>query len=342
MNWKKGGIYFFIFLCGIIKVSHGQDVHFSQFFNAPSSVNPALTGFTNSRIRAFANHRNQWASVTLPFKTYAATLDAQLLKRKQKGDMLGVGISAFSDKAGDSEFGTNSASFSMSYVRALGQYSARNLIGFGVQVSYAQRSLDYQKLLFDNQFNGTQYDPNLKSGELFAVDNFQYFDIAAGVNWFTHLSYEANLSMGLSVWHINRPVQSLKDDNKVRLSIKGIFHAESEINIAREYQLIPALLVQQQGTYNEVIIGSRFKIISDPKPHEYKAILTGLFFRNRDAIITYVGYQLFDFTFGLSYDFNISTLSPASRYLGGIELNINWKLPANRQPKQKDLPCPIF
>jgi type IX secretion system PorP/SprF family membrane protein len=342
MRWIKQRSIWYILLVFMTFQGQGQDIHFSQFYNSPSTLNPSLTGFTNARLRAFVNHRNQWASVTLPFQTYAATIDAQLLKRKQKGDMLGFGFSAFSDKAGDSQFGTQSVSVSMSYVKALGEYSARNLIGFGISVSAVQRSLDYQSLFFDSQYNGVSFDPNLSTGEQFAIDNYQYYDIGAGANWFTNINYDITLNTGLAVWHINRPGQSLMNDEKVRLAIRSVLHMESTIKFEAPYELLPALLVQYQGTYFELVIGSRFKVINASRRSSYKAFYTGLFYRNQDAIIVYTGYQVQTLTFGLSYDFNISTLSPASRYLGGIELTLNWQLPANRPPKQKDLPCPIF
>lgn len=321
---------------------YSQDIHFTQFFSAPSTLNPGLTGFSNSRLRAFVNHRNQWASVSLPFQTYSATFDAQLLKRKRKGDMFGIGMSAFSDKAGDSQFGTQSMSFALNYVKALGDYSSRNLLGFGIQGSYVMRSLDYHSLYFDSQYNGVQFDPNLNTGELFSIDNYQYYDVAAGINWFSNINYDITLQTGLSVWHLNRPIQSLMNNEEVRLSVKYIFHCESEINFNIRYHLLPALFFQLQGTYTEILVGSRFKYISSDKINDYSAFLGGIFYRNKDAVILYSGYQYKLFQFGISYDFNISTLKTASNYLGGIEINISWHLPANRTPKQKDLPCPIF
>ncbi len=335
-------ILLIIILTSVFHDGRSQDIHFSQFFNAPHNLNPSLTGFSNARMRFYINHRNQWATVTVPFKTYAATIDAQLLKRKQKGDMFGIGVSAFSDKAGDSNFGTQSVSFSMNYVRALGDYSTRNLIGFGLQVSYTGKSIDYYSLYFDDQYDGVKFNPGSSSSEIFAIDNYQYYDVSAGVNWFTNINYDITLQTGLSAWHLNRPYQSLMNDKTVRLPIKAIWHIESEISFSKPYRLLPAILIQRQGTYTEIIFGSRFKFISSEKPSTYSAFLFGLFYRNFDAVIVYSGYQYKEWQFGISYDFNISTLRKASRYLGGFELNLNWQMPTVRHPKPKDLPCPIF
>lgn len=55
-------------------VSYAQDVQFSQFYNAPLYLNPALTGTSHSS-RAILNYRNQWPTAGKPFITYAASFD---------------------------------------------------------------------------------------------------------------------------------------------------------------------------------------------------------------------------------------------------------------------------
>ena len=39
----------------------GQDIHFSQFYMSPLTLNPALTGVMNCNTRIVGNYRNQWA-----------------------------------------------------------------------------------------------------------------------------------------------------------------------------------------------------------------------------------------------------------------------------------------
>ncbi len=61
-------------------VLQAQDIHFSQYNQAPLALNPALTGLNACDWRATLNYRNQWASVTIPYVTYAASLDLPLIK----------------------------------------------------------------------------------------------------------------------------------------------------------------------------------------------------------------------------------------------------------------------
>ncbi|MCB9047123.1 MAG: type IX secretion system membrane protein PorP/SprF [Chitinophagales bacterium] len=56
-----------------------QDVHFTQFNAAPLILNPAFTGNFDGKMRASAIYRDQWRSVTVPFKTIAISVDAPMV-----------------------------------------------------------------------------------------------------------------------------------------------------------------------------------------------------------------------------------------------------------------------
>ena len=61
---------------------YAQDVHFSQFYQTPLFVNPALTGAFSGNQRLILNYKDQWTSFGSPFKTYAFQFDASILKKK--------------------------------------------------------------------------------------------------------------------------------------------------------------------------------------------------------------------------------------------------------------------
>jgi hypothetical protein len=50
-----------------------QDIHFTQYQMQPLLQSPAMAGIGHD-LRAVLQHRNQWASVTTPFKTTAFKL----------------------------------------------------------------------------------------------------------------------------------------------------------------------------------------------------------------------------------------------------------------------------
>ena len=48
---------------------NAQDIHFSQFFEAPLLRNPALAGLFNGDLRFQMVYRNQWNSITDAYQT---------------------------------------------------------------------------------------------------------------------------------------------------------------------------------------------------------------------------------------------------------------------------------
>lgn len=318
-----------------------QDIHFSQYFNSPGNLNPALAGFSDTKMRFSLNNKTQWASVTVPYRTYSAYVDYQFFKRKYKADLLGVSLTAYKDEAGDSKFGTTQLNLSVSYVKSLNKKNS-SIISVGAMAGYAQRTIDYSELYFDIQYNGSHYDPNITSGEFFAVDGYNFMDFAAGVNWFYLKKYELRFNSGLSIWHINTPLQSLTNDETVKLNAKIIAYHETELHLNRTYHLMPSAFVAFQGKYKEILLGTRLRYITHQQREKYTAMVFGLFYRNMDAMIGYAGLEYLNLTFGVTYDFNVSSLMKASYALGGLELGLIYKININRVKPPKPMFCPIF
>ena len=88
--------------------AQGQDIHFSQYFASPLTLNPATIGGFNGQFRFAANYRNQWYFLKsrydgsrAGYATYSGSYDIRLLRKKLKYDQFGVGVMVFNDKAGD-------------------------------------------------------------------------------------------------------------------------------------------------------------------------------------------------------------------------------------------------
>src|SRR5205085_1888460 len=98
----KSKILVYIILMFVFNASFAQDLHFSQYFNAPLLINPANTGFSpDVDWRIGINYRNQWAGViNNPYKTMGAWGDAQLFNNRFQNGWLGVGFSILRDAAG--------------------------------------------------------------------------------------------------------------------------------------------------------------------------------------------------------------------------------------------------
>src|SRR5438309_1911526 len=100
--------------------SSAQDIHFSQFNRSSLNLNPANTGFFDGDFRFSGIHRNQWKSVTVPYKTYSGSFDMTTPYPNAENNLIGAGIVFNSDKAGDSEFGIVEGALSTSLIKNIG------------------------------------------------------------------------------------------------------------------------------------------------------------------------------------------------------------------------------
>src|ERR1044072_6011648 len=73
-----------------------QDIHFSQFFEAPLWRNPSLAGIFTGDIRVQAVYRDQWNSVTNAYRT--GSLNAENKKPGgENKELLNIGLRMLDD-----------------------------------------------------------------------------------------------------------------------------------------------------------------------------------------------------------------------------------------------------
>src|SRR5688572_14314914 len=103
--------YILLLMVGIASVKDldAQHYQFSQFYAAPTYLNPAFTG-ANACSRLAINYRNQWNAIPGGFNTYQVTMDHAVKKFNS-----GIGIQFFSDRAGIGNLKTNQVNLLYSY-----------------------------------------------------------------------------------------------------------------------------------------------------------------------------------------------------------------------------------
>src|SRR5438552_17653677 len=88
-------------------ISYAQDIGFSQFYEQPLLRNPALAGIFSGDIRLSASYRNQWQSVTVPYRTFGLSSEMKFPLQVMNVDVTAtLGLELFRDVAGTSEFST--------------------------------------------------------------------------------------------------------------------------------------------------------------------------------------------------------------------------------------------
>lgn len=320
--------------------AYPQDIHFAQYMYSPLNQNPALAGFFNGDYRITANHREQWNSISVPYKTYAASFDMKVVPISTGRNQVNAGLLLNSDKAGDSEFGTLDAELAASWLHFAGSDSQHVLSG-GIQVGIIQRSINYNKLTFDNQFNGDVFDPTISPGENFEVSHFYYFNFSAGAAWKYKISKSVTCVTGASLQHLNKPKQSFFKEKNVRLPMRLQLNLQGSVVLNDWICLQPDIAWMKQNTFSELLAGAQFKFILSQKPGKQYACYLGLEGRLKDAIIPVIGFDYNTLHVGISYDVNTSRLKRASNRKGGLELSLMYIIKKVSRTGIKP-PCVIY
>src|SRR3954462_6927307 len=96
---------------------HAQDIHFSQYNASPMLLNPAMAGMNAGDYRVYANFRTQWMTVAQgnTYRTFAGGADVSLGKMTKFNSFAGLGISFFSDQAGEVNLNSNHVDITFAY-----------------------------------------------------------------------------------------------------------------------------------------------------------------------------------------------------------------------------------
>lgn len=320
-------IFFILSFLIAVNITCAQDIHFSQSYDSPLLLNPAYAG-KNEGYRFVCNYKNQWPTIGNSYKTVFAAIDfAPFGKKENQKSIFGTGLSFYNDKSGKSKLGTIEINLPVSCAIKINSY---NSIALGLQCGFAQKSVTTGDLKWDNQFNGTNYDPNLASGEPALDNKVEYIDLTAGLLWTYAFDAEHKLSIGSSFFHLNKPNQSFSSV-KDPLNPKIILNGKAEFKVGnKNTNLVPILLYTYQNKLSEADAGMllKFDLGQNSKYtglRKSSAFSIGSLYRIKDALILITNFNYKNaFSFGISYDVNISHLRNASKGAGGVELYISY------------------
>jgi len=307
-------LLFFGFAICLFLPGKSQDIHFSQFLNAPLHLNPAETGMFNGDIRFVANHKRQWKAFEDAYSTVAVSADMTFLKDKKIKPAAGLLLT--NDVAGDGDFGTFRIEIP---IAANMQYKKANF-SFGVSPAIVQHGLNFNALYFGNQYDGDQFDPNLPNFEIPDVERFSYFDLSSGFLTNYQVNDSLSFAIGASANHLFAPQKSFYSNPRIVMNFKWQIYANGIIQLTEDIVAMPAFLFMTHGAYREINFGSNFRV--DFNPLGLRAMFAGAYLRTKDAGILMFGMDYNSIQFQLSYDINFSGLRTISRGRGGVELSL--------------------
>ena len=157
---RQGLVVVFVLFSVVAKT---QDLHFSQFYEAPLVRNPALAGLFEGDVRAQLVYRNQWGSVTTPYQT--GSLNGEYKFAVGKGDdFVTAGLQILWDKAGSVALNTTHLLPAVNYHKSMNADKNRYL-SIGFMGGLVSRRLDRSKVTTNNQYlDGFGYNGSLPDG----------------------------------------------------------------------------------------------------------------------------------------------------------------------------------
>ncbi|MBX2902358.1 MAG: PorP/SprF family type IX secretion system membrane protein [Chitinophagales bacterium] len=305
-----------------VLTSFSQDIHFSQFYAAPLTLNPASTGDFDGLFRITGIYRNQWlgvANVRPFFSTPSVGVDFALLDdkfegTKIEGSKLGVGLHFTNDQQNEKTFSTNQIMASIAWQQALAKN--RVTIGIGLQGGVYLKNLNSGNFQFGSGFlPDLSYDKSLE-GEGISSTNLTKFNLNAGLNISLRLIKNMSYSMGFSAMNLTRPSeQYLNSSKNAKLPMRFQVHGGFQFDIKRVV-LLPGYLFQTQAKAHEGTFGLTAGIHFINKPEDKATLFLGLWSRLNtgvsstltSAIIPKAGIEFKRVRLGFAYDIGLGPL----------------------------------
>ena len=311
--------FFLVLAFGVV---NAQDTRFSQPLNNPLVLNPAMMEL-KSDCRLSLTYRNQWATINNGYTSYALSAFYPLFFKgksdsinKQGGkSRLDFGVNVVDDKSGG--FNRINANFALSYGLKL---NSENVITAGLNIGYLQYSFGVTSQSFDEQYQFGTYNAAMSTGEnLKGTSNT--VDVGVGFMWhFAPVSEKFQLFAGLSGLHVNQPNMSI-NYGEGRLPARFNFEAGAKIN-SNKMEFVPFAIYQVQGPFKQFEGG----ILSNYNFGAKGKLLTGVLYKQNDAVVVQAGYEYKLAMLEYSYDFGISQLARTTSGLMTHELTLGIRI----------------
>ena len=333
---KKILSVFILFYCIHL---YAQDPQYSQYYANALYLSPAFAGAEENTRGIFAT-RYQWPALDASFVSNTISVDHYIDRYKS-----GIGFIATSDLSTASKLRSTEAGLIYAFQAEI---SKKIVFRPALQLSYVNRSINFNSLTFGSQFNDNGYIGGA-SNEPDNVPTVSYLDVSAG-----GVLYADNFWVGVSTNHLNTPEQSFIGGQSSLPTKTTLFGGytfsftpewkKKHVNPDEEKSITPTFLYKMQGKSDQLDIGLYGR---------YNALVVGMWYRgipikvfkpestNNDAVIFLVGMVYKEFTAGYSYDYTISKLSGKSG--GAHELTVSYRL-KNKKTKRvsRRVVCPRF
>lgn len=296
-----------------------QDVHFTQFTQAPLYFNPAMTGHIEGSYRIQLINREQWLTVGQGsvYSSALISVDGNIGLKKSKNS-IGIGAVAYNDRTGGGIFNNVGASGGFAYHLTFDR-DARHYLSAGALVGILNKRLKADGITFEDQFNGEIIDPSMPTVEAIPNSSIMNIDLNAGLLWSSYLANGSYFRIGLAAAHLVSAKESFYGlDSDLPMRLTG--QLETSIRFSPKLSVQPGVLYMTQATASQFNVGLQAKYELGPTT----AVSIGGGTRVNDAYYAMIGYKFKGLIIGASYDINSSGLKVATNGFGAIEFSLGY------------------
>jgi type IX secretion system PorP/SprF family membrane protein len=337
-NHKKtwlGVIFFALFL-----QINAQDLHYSQFYNSPQNINPALTGVFNGDHRYMVSLRDQWRFVPVPWFTLSGAYDRKFYVLKGDHHFIGAGASLNHDRQGDSKLNLTSLNINGAYHRIL---APEHIVSAGLTLGISSRGFNSQTLTWDKQWDGEIFNSNLPTGESFSnLERVSFLETGLGLNYRYQKDNRTFVDIGGSLLHLLKPNIAFYGTEVSGLPRRLSITAIGQVKLMDKLDIQLHALQQIQGEYRETLFGGLGKIYINQQRGKEFQLHVGLGYRTAKSFIPTIAVQYSNMYVGFSYDVDTNNFNDIlNSNKGGPEIHVRYII-ANVKSLKEVKVCPIY
>lgn len=320
-----------------------QDANFSQFYEVPMLRNPSLAGIFQGDYALTAAYRNQWQSVTTPYKTIALSFEYKKPVRKNSDDYFTVGLQGVNDIAGDSRLRRTQIFPVLNFHKSLNSEKDMYLSA-GIMGGPVIQRFDPSQLTFDDQFVNGSFSATNPTKEVFTNTGFTYWDLSAGLTFSSVVGSGTRFYLGGGMFHILKPKVAFQKQYDVVLNQKfaingGLSRSLNDVNrliLYADYFMQGGAKLIQGG----IMLSHDFMTSDETQD---VSLTGGLLYRSRDAFIPMLKIDYSKFGLGFTYDINTGKLKSASQMKGAFEVTLSYKgYNKSENSSLNKVRCPAF
>lgn len=322
---KKRRLIFSTFFWLTSLTVYCQDFTFSQFYEQPLLRNPALAGVFNGDIRVSAAYRDQWGSVTIPYRTTSLSVENKFSLANQY-DVLTIGAQMSVDGAGDIRLRRTQFQPVINFHKSL-DGEQDTYLSFAVMGGPVSSQFDVTQLKMGDQFVNGSFSSSNSSIQPISNSGYSYWDLSTGLSFSSQIGNQARFYVAAGLAHVASPViHSVTGSQSGALAPRLSLNFGSTALVGEKGHLIAFADYFSQNGNHQLMGGLMYGLeVSEYDGEDPSLLYVGSFLRWGDALVPMVKLDFNHLSVGVSYDVNISKLKVISNWRGGLELTLSYR-----------------